>query len=260
MLLYGRFTLALLSLLWVAIAPAHACGRERWPAKTLADGSWFAQNIIPANIEDLRTVPRPFGVDGMDAPRVASERRFYHIHGELLGFKLESDGDVHAIIAPAGHTGETMIAEIPNPKCMHGAPAAYVHDVEETRLAFVKRYGIPPVRTFRLAYQRIDLTGALFFDFGHDQDGAAPNQAEIHPVIGIGTSSVVAPIAAARESTPTAGASTEGCAGDVRVWINLRSGVYHLPGSRWYGNTRRGEYLCKRQADASGYRAAANGE
>lgn len=260
MLLYGRFTFALFALLWIAIAPAHACGRERWAAKTLADGSRFSQSIIPANIEDLRDAARPFGVDGMDAPRVAAERRFYHIHGELLGFKLEDDQDIHLVIAPVGNRQQTMIAEIPDPNCMHGAPAAYVHDVAVARLDFVKHYGIPPVRMFRLAYLPIDLTGALFFDFGHDQDGAAPNQAEIHPVMTIGTAPV-GTWAAPRRGATRGDQETpkSSCAGDVLVWVNTRSGVYHFPGSRFYGTTQRGEYLCKRQADVDGYRPALNG-
>lgn len=260
MLLYGRVTFVLFALLWVAIAPAQACGHERWPAKTLADGSWFSQSIIPTNIEDLRDVPRPLGVDGMDAPRVEAERRFYHIHGELLGFKLEDDQDIHLVIAPISNPQQTMIAEIPDPNCMHGAPAAYVHDVALARLAFVKRYGIPPVRTFRLAYQPIELTGALFFDFGHDQDGAAPNQAEIHPVTAVGNAPTELSTAPSHAVHLNARETSSGtCAGDVRVWVNTRTGIYHLPGSRWYGRTRRGEYLCERQANAAGYRPAQNG-
>lgn len=28
---------------------------------------------------------------------------------------------------------------------------------------------------------------------------------------------------------------------DVKVWVNTASGVYHCPGTRWYGSTKRGE-------------------
>ena len=44
---------------------------------------------------------------------------------------------------------------------------------------------------------------------------------------------------------------------DVRVWVNLRSGVYHCPGTEHYGSTSRGEYL--RQADALSRGFRANG-
>lgn len=40
-----------------------------------------------------------------------------------------------------------------------------------------------------------------------------------------------------------------------RVWVNLRSGVYHCPGTTYYGKTSRGFYLPEVAARDSGYRA-----
>ena len=42
----------------------------------------------------------------------------------------------------------------------------------------------------------------------------------------------------------------------VKVWVNTSSGVYHCPGTRWYGNTKRGEYMTQKQAQEKGYRPA----
>jgi len=42
------------------------------------------------------------------------------------------------------------------------------------------------------------------------------------------------------------------------VWVNTNSGVYHCPGTRYYGNTKRGTYLAESAAVARGYRAANN--
>ena len=39
------------------------------------------------------------------------------------------------------------------------------------------------------------------------------------------------------------------------VWVNLRSGVYHCPGTRDFGSTSRGEYLSEAAARARGFRA-----
>ena len=39
------------------------------------------------------------------------------------------------------------------------------------------------------------------------------------------------------------------------VWVNLRSGVYHCPGTRDFGTTSRGEYLSEDVARARGFRA-----
>jgi micrococcal nuclease len=42
----------------------------------------------------------------------------------------------------------------------------------------------------------------------------------------------------------------------VRVWVNTGSGVYHCPGTRYYGNTARGEYLTEAEAQQRGHRPA----
>lgn len=43
---------------------------------------------------------------------------------------------------------------------------------------------------------------------------------------------------------------------NVRVWVNTNSGVYHCPGGRYYGATKRGKYVTESSAVATGYRAA----
>ena len=46
------------------------------------------------------------------------------------------------------------------------------------------------------------------------------------------------------------------CPTDTVVWVNTPTGVYHYSGTRYYGRTRRGAYMCEADARASGYRAA----
>ncbi|MGH9822016.1 MAG: hypothetical protein ACREDR_01985 [Blastocatellia bacterium] len=43
---------------------------------------------------------------------------------------------------------------------------------------------------------------------------------------------------------------------DVKVWVNTNSGVYHCPGTQWYGKTKKGEYMTQKQAQDKGYRPA----
>lgn len=50
-------------------------------------------------------------------------------------------------------------------------------------------------------------------------------------------------------------AQSEGNA-NIRVWVNTKSGVYHCPGTRWYGNTKQGEFMTQKQARSKGYRPA----
>jgi hypothetical protein len=66
------------------------------------------------------------------------------------------------------------------------------------------------------------------------------------------TQTVAAPVSA---STASAVQSTEGNP-DVRVWVNTATGVYHCPGSRWYGNTKQGEYMTQAEAQKKHYRPA----
>jgi hypothetical protein len=47
------------------------------------------------------------------------------------------------------------------------------------------------------------------------------------------------------------------CASDTVVWVNLGgSKAYHMSGDRYYGKTKKGAYMCQKEADQSGYHAA----
>jgi hypothetical protein len=48
------------------------------------------------------------------------------------------------------------------------------------------------------------------------------------------------------------------CPGQPVVWANLGSHVYHFSGSRRYGKTRNGAYMCERDTASAGMRAAKN--
>ena len=41
-----------------------------------------------------------------------------------------------------------------------------------------------------------------------------------------------------------------------QVWVNTRSGKYWKPASRYYGKTKRGEYMSEKEAVQKGYRPA----
>lgn len=43
---------------------------------------------------------------------------------------------------------------------------------------------------------------------------------------------------------------------DAKVWVNTSSDVYHCPGTRWYGNTKQGEFMSQRKAQDTGKRPA----
>jgi hypothetical protein len=48
------------------------------------------------------------------------------------------------------------------------------------------------------------------------------------------------------------------CPGDTVVWANLDSRIYHFNGTRDYGNTKKGAYMCEHDTASAGFRAAKN--
>ena len=60
----------------------------------------------------------------------------------------------------------------------------------------------------------------------------------------------VQPLVAAAQGAPTPATA------DGKVWVNTSSRVYHCAGTRYYGNTARGEYLSEAAAEAQGHRPA----
>lgn len=45
---------------------------------------------------------------------------------------------------------------------------------------------------------------------------------------------------------------------NTEVWVNLKTKVYHCPGTRWYRKTANGRLMKQRQAELAGYHAASN--
>jgi hypothetical protein len=60
-------------------------------------------------------------------------------------------------------------------------------------------------------------------------------------------------------STP-AGARVSQSSESRQVWVNTATGVYHYPGTRWYGNTKQGKFMSEADARALGFRPAKNGQ
>lgn len=46
------------------------------------------------------------------------------------------------------------------------------------------------------------------------------------------------------------------CPSDTVVWANLTSHIYHFAGNRSYGKTKKGAYMCEKEATSGGFRAA----
>jgi hypothetical protein len=56
----------------------------------------------------------------------------------------------------------------------------------------------------------------------------------------------------------TEAAAQAHCPRDVVVWLNIPSGLYHEKGMRWYGRTKHGAYVCRKEANAASDRDTRN--
>jgi len=58
-------------------------------------------------------------------------------------------------------------------------------------------------------------------------------------------------------SKPAATQQTPPAKSNLMVWVNTDSGIYHKPGTRFYGKTKQGKYMSEADAIKAGYRPAA---
>jgi hypothetical protein len=82
------------------------------------------------------------------------------------------------------------------------------------------------------------------------------------PVAGIGVPATAGPPPHPASATPppaTAGHPVPVPPEPGMVWVNIDTKIYHLPGDRWYGKTKHGQYMTEADAIKAGYRAAKRG-
>jgi len=182
-----KFALALLLFCPLA-APSFAqrCGKERWSVKTGTDSGVTQVDLAhpqSATIGDLTALqpPNPLPTDSRFAP---TENTVFVVDATLMDFKLESgstgDSDYHLVLQD--DQGNTMVAEIPSPNCV-GAGSPFADQIASARSKFDAQFTARS--SFQTANVPVRVTGVGFFDFFHNQHGAAPNVIELHPVLDI---------------------------------------------------------------------------
>jgi hypothetical protein len=174
---------------------------QRWSVKTGADAdaaNLVAQVPVAATIAAMVALAVP-AVLPPDARSPGTEETVWELNATLTGYKHESDGDYHLVIADG--QGHTMIAEIPDPATL--APGSFfAEQITAARQAFDNQFGLQlaaaaqstatpqlaaaaMVPALTPASESVTVRGLGFFDFAHGQDGVAPNAIELHPVISI---------------------------------------------------------------------------
>ena len=166
------------------------CGTERWAVKTLSDPD--SERVDPALKEEtvsaLRGLPRPAG--HLERRRDGVETTTFRVKARLVGYKNEDDGDFHVLIADLDHSDETMIVEIPNVECAGVCASGHIDDFKTAASNVVNLLGSASLdpRAHLLGGTRkiiVEVVGVGFFDFEHHQNGRAPNNLELHPVLSI---------------------------------------------------------------------------
>lgn len=156
-------------------------GTERWSVKVLTDPAVNTINFTPisANVGYMVNIITPTPSSTM--PRYPGvEDKTYKVTCNITIKKVETDNDYHLVLSDGTHT---MIGEIPDPTCSAAASSTYVNDYIAARNFIdahiasgnVTSVSIPPVVVY----------GVAFVDPPHGQTGAAPNNLEIHPILGI---------------------------------------------------------------------------
>jgi hypothetical protein len=174
---------------------------QRWSVKTGADAgaaNLVTQVPVAGTIAGMVALAVP-AVLPPDARSPGAEETVWELDATLTGYKHESDGDYHLVIADG--EGHTMIAEIPDPAAL-ASGSFFADQITAARQAFDNQFGLRSTTATQSAAtpqfaaaamapaliqasESVTIRGLGFFDFAHGQDGVAPNAIELHPVISI---------------------------------------------------------------------------
>jgi hypothetical protein len=171
---------------FVSTCPA----KERWDVKTLSDPDVTKvriNTIVDTTVAKLR-LTKPGVTIGTHTPRLSSERTVYRVTAELVEAKVEPDGDVHLVITIPGQptSKRQMIAEFPKAECPPESGSPDVEKIDKARSDFEQICGMQHAG-FKHLHGLATITGVGFFDVKHGgvgQTGHAPDNRELHPVIG----------------------------------------------------------------------------
>lgn len=142
-------------------------------AKTSSVDRLRATNVTPAQFSTPRTSP--------------VETTVYRVHATMVEARLEKDHDIHLVIAQPGAPTHTMIVELPDATCAGVTSSIKKSQIAAARAAFIAKCGMPAAypAPFKQLSGSATITGVGFIDVVHStpQNGVAPNDIELHPVL-----------------------------------------------------------------------------
>jgi Carboxypeptidase regulatory-like domain len=110
---------------------------------------------------------------------------------------------------------------------------------------------LPTSQTIRL---RIEVDGFETLERNVNVPGSGTEDLRLKPLRRIPSTPIPLTPTSQGSSTPQASPATEPSA--VRVWLNRPTGIYHCPGTQWYGRTKDGVFMTEAEARQEGYRPA----
>jgi hypothetical protein len=163
-------------------ASSGSCGVERWSVKTGTDSGAGSINLAATSSNTISTMrswtaPNPIPTSSRVSPY---ETTVWVLTATLVEYKLETDSDYHLVLSDS--SGNTMIAEIPDPACV-GSGSPFAAKIASARAEFDAKFNA--TTSFQTANIPVRVTGVGMFDFLHGQTGVAPNGIELHPVLDI---------------------------------------------------------------------------
>lgn len=198
-----------------------ACGVERQSVKVGTDADIGKVNFnAPQNttIANLRAFPTPGTIPANN--RISPEETtVWVVDATLTMIKLESDQDYHLVIQDS--SGNTMIAEVPAPSCV---PSSSPMSPGVTNARAQVDAMINVTTSFQTVNVPVRVTGVGMHDFPHGQTGAAPNQIELHSVVGIVFNPGNATPDFALSDSPTSLSLTRGGSGGTTISTTATGG------------------------------------
>jgi len=160
---------------------AFGCGKERAAVKNGTDKDAHRVVFAPVhtNVQTLGLMPIPGHHNPLTPSRLPEELETATVSGIMTLIKLEKDEDYHIVISDGN---KTMIVEAPHPHCAKGS--VFALQIAQVRKAIDAHFG-GAIHGRHITNIPVTVTGVLFFDYLHGQEGVAKNGIELHPILGI---------------------------------------------------------------------------
>jgi hypothetical protein len=129
-------------------------------------------------------LPPPRSLTSTTPRQRPTEFRTIRIQVDLKEAKVESDLDVHMIVASSSAPTKTMILEFPDIRCEGAARSYRKLAIKRARSHLLHACGPIGDRHFKDLDGNATITGVGFWDHVIGQKGVAPNGIELHPVLG----------------------------------------------------------------------------